>query len=38
MFCEITKSHPHNAVLVSRFLVKNIVVFTHFITLAASTP
>ncbi len=36
--CEITNRHPYNNVSVSRYLVKNIVIFTHFITLAAPTP
>ncbi len=38
IFCEITNSHFYNTVSVSRYLVKNIVIFTHFITLAAPTP
>ncbi len=38
IFCEITNSHPYNTVSVSRHLVKNIVIFTHFITVAAPTP
>ncbi len=31
MFGEITNSHPHSTVSVSRYLVRNIVIFTHFI-------
>ncbi len=38
LFCEITNSHPYNTVSVSRYLVKNIVILTHFITLATPTP
>ncbi len=38
IFCEITNSQPKNAVSVSRYLVKNFVIFTHFITLATPIP
>ncbi len=37
IFCEITSVHPYNTISVSRYLVKNIVIFTHFIILAAPT-
>ncbi len=37
-FCEITNCHPHSAVSVSSYLVNNIVIFIHFITVAAPTP
>ncbi len=37
IFCKITNSHPYNAVLASRYLVKNIVAFIHIILLAAPT-
>ncbi len=35
IFCEIISTHPHNAVSALRHLVTNIVISTHFITLAA---
>ncbi len=38
IFGEITNSHPHTTVSVSRYLVKNIVIFTHLITSAAPSP
>ncbi len=38
VFCEITNSHSYNTVVVLRYLFKNIVIFTYFITLAAPTP
>ncbi len=38
IFCEIINSHTYSTVLVLRHLVKNIVIFTHFITLAPPTP
>ncbi len=37
IFCEIIDSDPYNTVSVSRHLVKNFVLFTHFITLATPT-
>ncbi len=36
-FCEITNSHLYNTVSVLRYLVKNIVIFAHFITLECTT-
>ncbi len=38
IFCELTNSHPYNTVSEMRYLVKNIAVFTHFITLVSPTP
>ncbi len=38
IFCEITTCHPYNTVSVLRYLFKNIVLFTHFITSATPTP
>ncbi len=29
IFCEISNSHPYNTTSVLRYLVKNIVIFTH---------
>ncbi len=37
IFCEIGNSHPYNIVSASRYSVKSVVIFTHFITLAAPT-
>ncbi len=34
IFCEITNTHPYNTVPVLRYMIKDYVIFTHFITLA----